>query len=255
MTTTGSEAFYDLLGQLVEEATHTIHHGKPGLPAAAKRRFARRFEELIPSGDVRRVDVLLSHSLAAVREVGGCLLALGGYPGPEVETRARTLALDDDWEVREWAVDPYLKTLGRDPMPGLQEWIGAGGRLRRAAVLAIRSLVLTGSLSAPEALSFLEVLMDDADPYVQANVGGFLVGDALFRRYPTETAQFLKRRGETGTVSRTFWSNVADALRSAGARASQDVIGDVLGAWTGEALPKPVLGALDRLLKRGEFDA
>ncbi len=255
MTTTGSAAFEELLGQLVDEATHTIHHGKPGLPAAAKRRFARRFEQVIPAGDLGAVDVLLTHALAAVREVGACLLTLGVYPEAEVETRARTLALDEDWEVREWAVDPYRKTLGQDPIPGLQEWISAGGRLRRAAVLAIRSLVLDGSLSASDSLSLLEVVIDDADVYVQANVGGFLIGDALLRRYPTETAAFLKTRVETGRVSRTFWKNVADALRSAGARANQDVIGEVLGVWTREALPKPVLSGLGRLLKRGEFDA
>ena len=254
--TTPSRAFRDLLAELVEETTRTRHHGKPGLPAATKRRYAARFADAIAPKDLASVDILLSHPLPSVRQVGGLILAREGMFAPEtIAPRARRLALDEDWEVREWAVEPYLRTLGHQPLAGLQSWIEAGGRLRRAAVLAVRALVLDGTLSASASLRALDAVIDDPDSYVQASVGGFLAGDALFRRYPRETAAYLAERVRAGAVNPVFWKNVRDALRSNGARAGWTLIRDHLAAWTAAPVPAAVRRELDRLSEKEDVHA
>src|SRR5579875_1554384 len=140
-------------------------------------------------------------------------------------------------------------------LAGLQSWIEAGGRLRRAAVLAVRALVLDGTLSASASLRALDAVIDDPDSYVQASVGGFLAGDALFRRYPRETAAYLAERVRAGAVNPVFWKNVRDALRSNGARAGWTLIRDHLAAWTAAPVPAAVRRELDRLSEKEDVHA
>jgi hypothetical protein len=217
--------FDALLEELVQEGATTVHHGRPGLPAARKRRFADRMAPFLGEGDPpEAIDLLLSHTVAAVREVGAILLAHSACSAPIVLERARSLALDDDWEVREWAVEPLVAALADDPSAGLMPWIRAGGRLRRAAVLAARHLVLEGRLEAQTACVVADAVVDDSDPYVQANVGGFYLGDALVRCFPQCAAGWLAGRVRAGRVSGPFWKNVTALCRSAGARRQAAVL-------------------------------
>ena len=208
--------------ELEAQANAGRHHGRPGLPAAVKQMWIHRLATEIAE-DQRRAAVaeLASHPHPALRQVCAGLLAVWSPPQAWTTDTIRALAQDEDWEVREWAVAPFMAlVMSPDGGPDLvQEWVDRGGRLRRAAILAARTWVLQGAWTASQGLDLADRVMDDADPYVQASVGSYYLGDGLLRRHRRETAGWLLERARRRGGSDAFWRNLVAMIRSAAARA------------------------------------
>lgn len=181
--------------EMAEESRHTLHHGRPGLPTAAKVAWAKRLQ--LAAGEAAQLGAarwLAVQSVPDLREAA-CVLLAGVAPDPDGEALLWALASDDDWEVREWAVAPlasWCRSAQDTDQERLRRWLAGGARPRRAALLAIRELVADGSLDAGAGLQLVETALDDNDPYVVENLGSYVLGDGFLRRAPAVTLAWLQ---------------------------------------------------------------
>ena len=175
------------------------HHGRAGLSGAQKLEFVERFRKA--GARLTLVERMAADPEPSVREVAAVLLGDLG-PEPRVLDLWRGLVEDADWEVREWAVDPLSRWAAAD-LDGGRTRVGrhlaaASPRERRAALLALRHLVLHGRLSPLDALVLAEPLFSDDDPYIAESLGSYVLGDALLRRSPVAVLGWLDAMlGET----------------------------------------------------------
>jgi hypothetical protein len=212
-----------LVAALRASAEQGRHHGRAGLNAAAKRQWSRRLAAEDPPGGWALWLPRLAHDpVPAIREVAALLVVRRQWTDDGALAVVDRLMRDDDWEVREWAVEPAaLMVTGRPDGPTLfQAWLSEGGRVRRAMVVACRTWVREGQMTAQEALAVADRVVDDPDAYVQANVGSYFLGDGVLPRFPRETALWLTQRAARPELSPAFWRNVAALFRSAAARES-----------------------------------
>jgi hypothetical protein len=191
----------ETLSAVVADADSRIHHGRPGLPALDKRRWAARLASVLPADQAEaRLCEAARHARPAVRAVAAAVMA--GLPvAPWAERLVDELARDADWEVREWAVGPLAAWAGADGDGGgrrLSRWMARPGGPRRAALLAMRQLVLQGCLSVPQALILIRPAFDDPDPLMVETVGSFVIGDGCLRRDPVATVGWLESMAEAG---------------------------------------------------------
>jgi hypothetical protein len=239
------------LALLVEDVAGSVHHGRPGLSAAAKTRWIRRIREaLAEPARGALVREAAHHPLPVVREVAAGVLAT--LPAEDwAEGLLRELASDDDWEVREWAVEPLQAWVDRDPGSGtarIQAWLKHGGRLRRAALLALRARVLNGALPVPEALALVESAWRDSNPYIVENLGSFVLGDACLRRDPDATLDWLRQQVASG-IGTTEARHLARLLKTAVAAQYRLALIPIAEAAYGVA-PPAVARSLQRWLSR-----
>jgi hypothetical protein len=239
----------DRVGQMLAEIERaigvTLDHGRPGLAARVKNRAARRLAPALGAGSPpARLDQLLNHREAAVRDIGAVLLADCRYPRVERLERARVLSLDDDWEVREWAAGPLRESVRDDLGSGLTALVAVGGRVRRAAVLVARDLVLERVLDAEQARRVADAVVDDPDAHVRKTVGRFFLGDAVSRQYPAAMASWLRKRARDRQVSEAFWKNVTDLVSAAAVRGHGGEFRGAITALISAASPPRVMARL-----------
>jgi hypothetical protein len=181
--------------EMAQDSGRTLHHGRPGLPAAAKMAWANRLQ--LAAGETAQLTAarwLAAQREPDLREVASVLLG-GVAPDPDAEALLWALASDEDWEVREWAVAPlagWCRTAQDTGQERLARWMAGGARPRRAALLAIRELVADGSLDAGAGLQLVETALDDNDPYVVENLGSYVLGDGFLRHAPAATLAWLR---------------------------------------------------------------
>ena len=185
-----------LAAELVAEAASTRHHGRPGLPARSKVRWADRVAEAVGPPDLAScVAYFVAHPHPTVRQVGLALLARPEVDADTAERLAGPLADDPDWEVREWVVEPLVAHSVRCGPPWLERWVQEAGGRRRAAVVAARRLVRQGDLDCAAALRVATAVVDDPTPYVAASVGTFLLADGIVPRCPDAFREWVKNLG------------------------------------------------------------
>jgi hypothetical protein len=210
-----------LVAALRLDGAQRRHHGRAGLNAAAKRRWAARLAAVAPPADwTAWLPCLAQDPLPAVRTVAALLIVHGQWTDDGALALVDRLLRDEDWEVREWAVDPAAMLIdARSDGPALFEaWLNEGGRACRAMVAACRARVRAGRMTVQEAFAVADRVVDDPDPYVLASVGSYFLGDGVLPRFPQEMATWLIERSERGELSPPFWRNVGALFSSAAAR-------------------------------------
>ena len=181
---------------IIREEQQTLHHGRPGLPAKRKQAWAKilsrdtssqQWEALIAA-------VIYAESIST-REIGAVLLGNEKSDWTIFIKYVHEIAVDDNWEVREWVINPLIVWWQRDKERAsilFTEWLNAGGRSRRAIIVAALKLLNRGEWSCEDALKVVDQVIDDPDPYIIANVGSFLIGDGLLRKCPDMTIEALR---------------------------------------------------------------
>lgn len=226
-----------LLQGLLEEASQSTHHGKPGLSAARKRWWARQMvEDVSPETVGQKVSAWADHPAPVVRQVALVLMSRIPNGRALIEPAALHLASDADWEVREWVVEPLAHWVEEDPAwgePLLLRWLDLGGGPRRAAVVAVRALVLRHRVSCAVAVAVADRVIDDDDPSVRASTGSYLLGDGLYRTCPDLTLTWLAQRVSSGRLTPAFLANLLALTKARDGRAgSERLIPIVQGALT-----------------------
>lgn len=160
------------------------HHGKPGLSAAKKMALVRALEPLARQW----IPLLLTSPVAGAREVAAHLIAPLWAANPEYELAVMQLATDDDWEVREWAVAPFVDRYAAQPDRAFRlycQWAEtAADGVKRALAVAIKGLSSNPNL-APEPLwEIVDRMVTFKSSYLRQNLGPFCVGDSLLPRHP-----------------------------------------------------------------------
>jgi hypothetical protein len=197
-----------------------VHHGKPGVPQAVKVQVIATIKELTtPRQQLWWARSLMGREEAMARQVA-CGLVAADWERDRKGTlkRMRALAEDEDWGVREWAVEPMADVLGRDfdhVLEIYRDWIENGAEaLRRAIALALsaRARERLGEQAKPM-LALLALLMPMPGAYLQKNLGPFVVGGGFLARFPRETLAFLRQQSRKKNEN-VRW-NVAMAFTTA----------------------------------------
>ncbi len=221
----------------------SIHHGKPGVPQAIKVQVIALIRE--PSSEPRQLawaKKLMRRDENMARQVACGLVADGWEHDREgTEKRMRALAEDEDWGVREWAVDPFADILGRDFEHVLElyrGWVENGSEaLRRAIALALSARARAKDLSqARPMLQVLALLMPMPGNYLQKNLGPFVVGGGFLSRFPKQTLSFLRQQSKRKDEN-VRW-NVAMAFTTAAARSHTTAGAEILGQLSSDDRPR-----------------
>ncbi len=156
-----------------------------------------------------------------------CILLADLWPNDRqaVLDRAVRLAVDPDWEVREWAAGIFGTALDRDfssEYPTMQALVThpEPGVRRAIALAAMRAAEPSKPDRAEPLIALLEPLLTDRDDYVRKNLGPFAIGDGLMRAYPDATFNALA--GWAGRDDEITRWNVAMACGSGVARRYPD---------------------------------
>lgn len=204
---------------------------------------ARIVERLAPSSLVRRdwAARLLAHPRRVDKELAASLLLplVATHPS-DVERAIQRLAVDDDWEVREWAASLLGRALGRaweHFAPRALAWSRQGpSRLRRAVVVAAKYAGRARVRGRGDALlDLLEPAVGDHDEYLRRSLGPFAVGDGLLRAYPGETLARLEAWAARSEPDARW--NAAMAFSTASAAAHADRARPLLRALADDPEP------------------
>lgn len=219
------------------------HHGKPGAPQAIKVKVIA----LIHAHSTRRelltwAKALMRRREATAREVACGLVAAEWEHDPDATLqRMRTLAEDEDWGVREWAVGPMAEVLGQDFARVLgiyRTWVKDGSEaLRRAIALALGAQSRARiEAQAKPMLDLIALLMPLPGAYLQKNLGPFVVGGAFLSRFPQRTLTFLRQQSRKKDEN-VRW-NVAMAFTAAAARKHGEAGAEILEQLAGDDRPR-----------------
>ncbi len=207
---------------IIQEEQQTLHHGRPGLPAKRKQAWAKTLSRDISLQEWETLIAALIHANSiSTREIGAVLLGDEKSDWNIFTKYIHEIAVDDNWEVREWAVHPLVIWWQRDEEPTsalFKEWLNAGGRLRRAIIVAVLKLLNKGKWSCEDALKVVDQVIDDSDPYIIANVGSFLIGDGLLRKCSDMTIEALRGYLATKPLSDDVKKNMQGVLKSKAAK-------------------------------------
>lgn len=221
----------------------SIHHGKPGVPQAIKVQVIALIRE--PSSEPQQLawaKKLMRRDENMARQVACGLVADGWEHDREgTEKRMRALAEDEDWGVREWAVDPFADILGRDFEHVLElyrGWVENGSEaLRRAIALALSARARAKDPSqARPMLQVLALLMPMPGNYLQKNLGPFVVGGGFLSRFPKQTLSFLRHQSKRKDEN-VRW-NVAMAFTTAAARSHTTAGAEILEQLSSDDRPR-----------------
>lgn len=167
------------------------HHGKPGLSQAKKVRLARAL-----SGDAVNWALRLKDSDdAGAREIAAVLLAPLWAGDDRWEASVLALAQDADWEVREWATEPFVACYRSRPDVAHERFVrwceGASPTIKRAIAVASRTLAADPRVNPEHLLTWADAMAPEEDPYVRKNLGPFAIGDGLLPRFPDQALRHL----------------------------------------------------------------
>ena len=182
----GTWSLSDIEAYVVSET----HHGKPGLKASKKEALAR---ELRPAADAW-FPILRDSPVSGARQVAAQLASYLWSDHADLTESVWALADDPDWEVREWAVGPFV-ALGL-ARPGawalFREWADQGSEgVKRALAVALKHTAHTGRVEAAPLLSVADSLAVAESEYVRKNLGPFGIGDGVLPCFPRETLVHL----------------------------------------------------------------
>ena len=194
--------------------TSELHHGKPGLSLAKKRRLA---ESLASDKDVW-IPQLAASSVPGARELALFLIGGSWAERPDWEGIVLRLSEDPDWEVREWASGAWLERYLFDPasaFPVYRRWAAHGSPwIKRALAVAVHGLA---SRADPAPLfEISDALAGEENPDVRKNLGPFALGDGLIPR-ARETAKEWLTRWSNSPSWAARW-NAAASLTAARSR-------------------------------------
>ncbi len=223
----------------------SVHHGKPGVPQAIKVQVIALIREL--STEPQQLvwaKKLMRREENTARQVACGLVAAGWDRDREgTEKRMRALAEDEDWGVREWAVDPFADVLGRNFEHVLElyrGWVENGSEaLRRAIALALSARARGRDESqARPMLEVLALLMPMPGNYLQKNLGPFVVGGGFLSRFPKQTLSFLRQQSRKKDEN-VRW-NVAMAFTTAAASKHSTAGAEILEQLSSDDRPRIV---------------
>ncbi len=213
---------------IIREEQQTLHHGRPGLPAKRKQAWAKILSRDTPFQEWETLIAALVHANSvSTREIGAVLLGDEKSDWTIFTKYIHEIAVDDNWEVREWAVHPLVIWWQRDEKHTsalFTEWLNAGRRLRRAIIVAVLKLLNKGKWSCEDALKVVDQVIDDSDPYIIANVGSFLIGDGLLRKCPDMTIEALRGYLAREPLPDAVKKNMQGVLKS---KAAQQYMGQL----------------------------
>lgn len=182
------------------DARKTAHAGSAN--AADKRSAAKVILRSIDSEPAEAFALghtLASHASPTAKEIGAIIL-VHAYPKRPAQTLSllRTLAKDENWEVREWAASAAGEVLDQhfdDAHPALATWLhDESQHVRRALVVACMG---AANVKHPERcepiFALLEPLLPDPAEEVRRNLGPFAIGGAMLKRYPDQTVTRIRR--------------------------------------------------------------
>jgi hypothetical protein len=166
------------------------HHGKPGLKASKKEALAR---ELRPEAEIW-FPILSGSPVSGARQVAAQLAAYLWPVHPELAPSVWALADDPDWEVREWAVGPFvaLGLVQPEAWSLFREWAAQGtDGVKRALAVALKHTAHSGRVDAAPILGVADTLALSESEYVRKNLGPFGIGDGVLPCFPEETLAHL----------------------------------------------------------------
>lgn len=178
---------------LERRLTSGTHHGKPGLSQQAKIALAK---EISPEVDRDLLSDLSASPVPGARQVAAWLLASRWVEDASWTPTVLALAMDSDWEVREWSVEP-IYTLLQSPHPAARQRIEALARdpepsVQRQLAVAIRQSARRGDdVEVEWMLELLDPMMPIEDPYLQKNLGAYAIGDGLLAHHASLTIPWL----------------------------------------------------------------
>jgi 3-methyladenine DNA glycosylase AlkC len=204
-----------------------------GTPPSAEKLAAVRALLAVDAGGVRGWALWFAGQAGPTAKEMAALLLLHSYREHPEEAAGilRSLADDENWEVREWAGSSAGEILARhfdEVYPVVEAWLDDPSQfVRRAVAIAAKG---AADRQRPERAEPLLRLMDrlvtDRAEEVRRNTGPFAVGGNLLRRYPEQTLERVRRWSvEEDEMSR--W-NAAMVFSSAEARSHVDVGLEVL---------------------------
>lgn len=202
-----------------------IHHGRPGLSAAKKAALVREL-----TGEATHWIPRLAHSpLAGAREVAAHLIAPLWHEREDFDPLVSALADDPDWEVREWAVEPFVSRYSASPDragPQFVDWAeSASDGVKRALALAVKSLARDPVIDVGPLLTILDQVARCEAEYVRKNLGPFVVGDGVLLRHPVPMLEHL-----AVWAQRPEWPARWNAAAAFTAKRSQGYV-DVAAVW------------------------
>ncbi len=157
------------------------HHGNPGLSQAKKIRLVRAL-----SDDAAYWALKLKDSdEAGAREIAAVLMApLWAAEDDRFEESVLALAQGADWEVREWATEPFIALYRARPHVAHERFVrwgeGASPAIKRAIAVASRTLAKGPAVRLEHLLTWADALAVEEDPYVRKNLGPFAIGEQFF---------------------------------------------------------------------------
>jgi hypothetical protein len=166
------------------------HHGKPGLKASKKDALAR---ELRPAAEAW-FPILRVSTVSGARQVAAQLAGYLWPDHPEITASVWTLADDPDWEVREWAVGPFvaLGVAQVEAWASFRDWAERGSDgVKRALAVALKHAAHSGRVDAAPILQVADALAMSESEYVRKNLGPFGIGDGVLPCFPHETLVHL----------------------------------------------------------------
>lgn len=155
-----------------------------------------------------------------------------------------SLALDEDWEVREWAAGAFAALLREDfphHVPFFHDLIERHPQesvLRQTALAIKQTAQARVAGSAGTLLELAAPLMRVEAEYVRKNLGPFAIGDGLLRIYPQETLSFLQDMSRDSSWP-ARWNAIMSFSAAQGARHA-DVAWDMLVRLQGDSQPEIV---------------
>lgn len=212
----------NIVQSIFQEEQQTLHHGRPGLTAKRKQVWAKTLSCATPSQEWESLlAALINAESISTREIGAVLLGDEKTDWNIFTKYVHVIAADENWEVREWAVNPLVAWWQRDKEHTstlFTQWLDTGGRLRRAVIVAVLKLLIKGEWSCEDALKVVDQVIDDPDPYIIANVGSFLIGDGLLRKCPDMTIKVLRRYLTRKPLPDAVKKNMQGMLKSKAAK-------------------------------------
>lgn len=206
------------LEAIERQVTSELHHGTPGLNARAKAQLA---QDLMPQAPYW-VPRLKASREAGCREIAAKLVAPLWMAEDVWTPTVLALADDADWEVREWAVDPFCHALRSGAFERIESLSRESSEgVKRAIAVAVKSVAHDRIPElADKLLHVIDPFMREEGEYLRKNLGPFCVGDGLLAVYPEETLKALKGWGHD-----LFWAsrwNTAMAFTTAKSRSYAD---------------------------------
>nr|WP_243239371.1 HEAT repeat domain-containing protein [Sulfobacillus harzensis] len=193
-----------------------MHHGRPGLKAAKKSQLAL---ELLADA-AYWAPQLKNSAEPGARQVASLLFGSLWENSDAVEASVLELAEDPDWEVREWAVEAFIRFYRARPTVAnarFASWAEGGSvSVKRAIAVAVRGLALDRAASLQHLLSWADRLADEEDAYVRKNLGPYAIGDGLLPMYPAPTLDYLEQWSQ-----RPHWAARWNAAMALSARRSR----------------------------------